>query len=164
MRTHVPLHNERSWYDSYQHGWCVRLTVRTPRSAPLCMDPSSQVDAMFTLTFVFTNTHGPRYAGFTICSGSFAPVSSPPPAPPTYYNPPTSTPNGGSGALGSPSSSSGDMPAGAVTGIAFGVLLLTVICVAGASSSYKRTFNKDGMKVRRTSTLTASMSMSASVR
>jgi hypothetical protein len=23
MHTHVPL--ERSWYDSYQHGWCVRF-------------------------------------------------------------------------------------------------------------------------------------------
>jgi hypothetical protein len=29
--------------------------------APLCVDPSSPVYAMFTPTFVFTNTHGPRY-------------------------------------------------------------------------------------------------------
>jgi hypothetical protein len=33
--------------------------VRTQRSAPLCVDPSSPVYAMFTLTFVFTNAHGP---------------------------------------------------------------------------------------------------------
>jgi hypothetical protein len=56
LHTHVPL--ERSWYGSHQHGWCVRFERR---AALLRVDPSSRVYAMFTLTFVFTNTHGPRY-------------------------------------------------------------------------------------------------------
>jgi hypothetical protein len=54
LRTHVSL--ECSWYDSYQHWWCVRFE----RSAALLsVDPSSPVYAILTLTFVFTNTHGP---------------------------------------------------------------------------------------------------------
>ena len=34
-------------------------------NAPLCVDPSPSVCAMFTLTFVYTNTHGPRYSDLT---------------------------------------------------------------------------------------------------
>jgi hypothetical protein len=55
MHTYEPL--ECSWYDFYQHWWCVRFE----RSAVLvCVDSSSPVYAMFTRTFVSTNTRGLR--------------------------------------------------------------------------------------------------------
>jgi hypothetical protein len=94
LHTHVPL--ECSWYDSHQHWWCVQFerraallsvwtllhhcmrcshspsclqTPMTPsitRAVSLCVDPSSPVYAMFTLPFVFTNTHDPRYCVISV--------------------------------------------------------------------------------------------------
>ena len=74
MHAHVLL--ECAWYDSHQHWWCVQferraalLSVRTPfhqsmrcSHSPLCLQTptASCLHAMFTLTFVFPNTHGPR--------------------------------------------------------------------------------------------------------
>jgi hypothetical protein len=62
LHTHVPL--ECSWYDSHQHWWSVQFERK--RCALLCVDPSSPVYAMSTLTFVFTNTHDPRYCVISV--------------------------------------------------------------------------------------------------
>jgi hypothetical protein len=56
LHTHAPL--ECSWYDSYQHWWCVRFE----RSAALLPVRTLLHQCMrYSLAFVFPNTHGPRY-------------------------------------------------------------------------------------------------------